>query len=137
MRIRLGRAAAERRDVAIHTWQRHAPSTLQPLGLCSQETFELSHNICTRGTLFLNESPTDHGHASGFSCSPFQHMPLLDCNGGIPAWGGFRGPHPWLAAPSCGTRQMLGKVPGGPELQNGQDPANWRQPGAAQSGSSS
>ena len=32
--------------------------------------------------------------------------------GGIPAWGGFGGPLPWLAAPSGGICQMLAKVSG-------------------------
>lgn len=38
---------------------------------------------------------------------------------GIPAWGGFGVPLPWLAAPSGGTCQMLAKVSGGrgPGLQ--------------------
>lgn len=123
-RIRLGRAAVECRDIAVRIWQRHTPSRLRRMGLCSlckQKTFQLSHNICPRRMcFFFKKSPTgNQTMPAGFSVA----LSNTCCNwiaiGGIPAWGGFGGPLPWLAAPSGGTCQMLAKVSGGrgPGLQ--------------------
>lgn len=118
---RLGRAAVECRAVAVHTRQMRAPSRPRQMGLCSpckRKTFQLSHNICTRGTLFgkqnkTKKSTTKHNPTDNQTVPGRVSVALSNacCNwvvmSGIPAWGGFGGLLLWLAAPSGGTCQML------------------------------
>lgn len=72
----------------MHTQQRHTPSRLQWMCfLCQQKTFQLSHNICFRGTVPLKSPTGSQTIPSGFFCSHFQHVLQLVCSRWDPCLG--------------------------------------------------
>lgn len=74
----------------VHTQQRHTPSRLQwtcSCFLCQQKTFQLSHNICSRGTVFLKSLSGSLTMPSVFFCSHFQHMLQPVCSRWDPCLG--------------------------------------------------
>lgn len=110
----------------VHTQQRHTPSRLQwtcSCFLCQEKTFQLSHNICYRATVFLKSPTGSQTMPSGFFCSRFQHILQLVCSRWIPAWKELgdrcRGSQPPLVAHAKCWRRFLETGPGFPR-------AGWR-----------